>query len=90
MNKRDLIEAVAKELNMSKREAASVVELVFGIIKDCLKRYEDINIGGFGEFMMKKRKARRGVNPKTGEKIEIAASTAPKFRASKTLKAFIE
>ena len=67
----------------------TAVETVFGIIKDCLKRDEDINVGGFGEFMVKKRSARIGINPKSKERIQIEATRTPAFRPSKTLKELV-
>ena len=89
MNKIQMIDIVATQLNLSKKDAATAVETVFGIIKDCLKRDEDINIGGFGEFRMKKRAARIGINPKSQEKIKIDATRTPSFRPSKALKDFV-
>ncbi len=89
MNKLQMIDIVATQLNVSKKEAATAVETIFGIIKDCLKRDEDINIGGFGEFRVKKRAQRKGINPKTKERIEIDATRTPAFRPSKALKEMV-
>lgn len=86
MNKLQLIDVIAEKLNLSKKEASNALETVFGEITGVLKRGEEINIGGFGAFKVKTRAARSGINPKTGEKINIDASKAPAFRPSKALK----
>ena len=70
----------------SKKQAHDVVEAVFDTILKALTRGEDVNVPGFGKFRVAKRAARMGVNPRTGEKIHIAASVKPKFSASKALK----
>ncbi len=69
-----------------KKQALQVVEAVFNTITQTLTRGEEVSIPGFGTFKVVKRAARMGVNPKTGEKIQIAASIKPKFRAAKALK----
>ena len=69
----------------SKKQAQTVVEAVFDTIVKTLGRGEEVAVTGFGTFRVVKRAARMGVNPKTGEKIQIAASTKPKFRAGKLL-----
>lgn len=69
-----------------KTQARQLVEAVFDSIVKTMGRGEDVAITGFGTFRVAKRAARMGVNPKTGEKIQIAASTKPKFRAGKVLK----
>jgi nucleoid DNA-binding protein len=87
MNKVGLTEAVMKTANIEvKRQAAAAVDAVFDIITKTLSRGEEVAIAGFGSFRVAKRAARMGVNPKTGEKIQIAASIKPKFRAGKALK----
>jgi DNA-binding protein HU-beta len=87
MNKKGLIEVVMKETNMEKKaEAERAVDAVFDTITKTMSRGEEVAISGFGTFRVVKRAAREGRNPKTGEKIQIAASTKPKFRAAKMLK----
>lgn len=87
MNKQELIEAVMKTASIEvKKEAAIAVEAVFDTITQSLGRGEEVAITGFGTFKITKRAARQGVNPRTGEKIQIAASVKPKFRAGKALK----
>lgn len=87
MNKAELIEAVQQEAGIEvKKQAVAAVEAVFENITKVLARGEEVAVSGFGTFKVMKRAARMGVNPKTGEKIQIAASIAPKFRAAKALK----
>ena len=84
--KKDLAEKLAADKEMSKKDAAEVVNYVFGEITAALKKGAEVSINGFGKFEVVKKKARTGLNPATGEKIKIKASKAPKFKASKTLK----
>jgi DNA-binding protein HU-beta len=87
MTKDGLIEAVMKAAGLeTKASAHRIVESLFDTITKTLGRGEDVAITGFGTFRVVKRAARMGVNPKTGEKIHIAASVKPKFRAGKGLK----
>lgn len=87
MTKDQLTDAVMKAANIEhKTQGKLIVDAVFDTITKTLSRGEDIAITGFGTFRVVKRAARMGVNPKTGEKIQIAASTKPKFRAGKVLK----
>jgi DNA-binding protein HU-beta len=85
MKKGDLVNEVAKVTN-TKKEASMAVEIFLGIIRNTLKKREEIFITGFGTFSVVKRKARTGRNPKTGEAIRIAARVIPKFKAAKALK----
>ncbi|PIR06461.1 DNA-binding protein [Candidatus Jorgensenbacteria bacterium CG_4_10_14_0_8_um_filter_39_13] len=87
MKKDGLVEAVIKAAGTeTKKQAQQAVEAVFDTITKSLSRGEEVAIAGFGVFRVVKSAARMGVNPKTGEKIQIAASIKPKFRASKLLK----
>jgi len=70
----------------TKKMASEAVNAVFDAITKSLSRGEEVGITGFGSFKVVKTKARMGVNPKTGEKIQIKAATKPKFRAGKELK----
>jgi len=69
-----------------KKQAVSAVDAVFDTITQTLGRGEEVAIAGFGTFRTTKRAARAGINPRTGEKIQIAASVRPKFKAGKALK----
>lgn len=87
MTKDGLVEAVMKAAGFeTKVMAHKAVEAVFDSIVKSMGRGEDVAITGFGTFRVVKRAAREGRNPKTGEKIQIAASIKPKFRAGKVLK----
>lgn len=86
MNKTYLIDAVYEKIGGHKKTAEEAVETVFETITSSLAKGEEVTISGFGAFIVKKRSARIGVNPRTKEKIHIAATQTPKFRAGKRLK----
>lgn len=87
MNKVGLIEVVMKAAGIEvKKQATAAVDAVFDTIVKTMSRGEEVAIAGFGTFRVAKRAARMGINPRTGEKIQIAASIKPKFRAGKVLK----
>jgi DNA-binding protein HU-beta len=87
MRKDGLIDAVMKEAGIEKKKTATTaVETVFNTISKTLSRGEEVGIAGFGIFKVVRRKARMGVNPKTGEKLQIPAANKPKFQAGKALK----
>ena len=86
MTKADLIEAVAKSADLTKKDAGAAVNATFDAIRDALAKGGSVTVTGFGTFDVRHRKARQGVNPSTGEKIQIAASKAPGFKAGKSLK----
>ena len=86
MNKNEFIDRVADLSNMSKSDATRAVDAVFDAITSALKRGDDVRLVGFGTFSAAKRKAREGRNPRTGETINIPASTQPKFSPGKGLK----
>lgn len=91
MKKPELIEVVMQAAGIElKKQAVAAVEAVFDTITKTLAKGEEVAIPGFGVFKVAKRAARMGVNPKTGEKIQIAASIKPKFRAAKALKEAIK
>lgn len=86
MNKNELIARVAEKTGQSKSTAADVVEATFNEIEAALKKGDEVRIVGFGNFVVAKRAASTGRNPRTGESINIPASKAPKFRPGKALK----
>lgn len=87
MKKQDLVDAVLESTGIDvKKDATDAVEAVFETIKKSLSRGEEVAVAGFGAFRVTKRAAREGINPRTGEKIQIAAKTLPKFKAAKALK----
>ena len=86
MNKDDLIGKVAKNIGVSKSDAAKSVDSIFSNITDTLKSGNDVRLVGFGTFLVVNRAATTGRNPRTGESIQIPAKKVPKFRAGKALK----
>jgi DNA-binding protein HU-beta len=86
MNKNDLIAIVADKTGLSKAGAGQAVDATFEAITDSLKQGDEVKIIGFGNFVVAKRAASVGRNPRTGEAIKIAASKSPKFKAGKGLK----
>ena len=86
MNKLDLVSAVAKQAELSKKDAGLAVEAVFDAISEALEKGDKVQLIGFGTFDVSERAAREGRNPRTGETMKIAASKAPRFKAGKALK----
>ncbi|MEQ8769073.1 MAG: HU family DNA-binding protein [Phycisphaerales bacterium] len=86
MNKSDLIEAVASELEVSKSEASQAIDTVIACISDGIKRDEKVAIAGFGTFTKKIRAARQGMNPATREPMQIPESTTCGFKPATALK----
>ena len=86
MNKTELVAAVAAKAEMSKKDAEAAVTATFDAITAALAEGDKVALVGFGTFAVKERAARTGLNPQTKEKIEIAASKAPAFKAGKALK----
>ena len=85
MNKKELIDEVAKAMN-TKKEAHAAVDCVFSTITKALKKKDTVTLVGFGTFKVSRRKARKGRNPQTGEQIKIKAKNVPKFVPGKALK----
>ena len=86
MNKNELVSAVAKQAELSKKDAGLAVEAVFEAIAGALEKGDKVQLIGFGTFDVSQRAAREGHNPRTGEFMQIAASKAPRFKAGKALK----
>ncbi len=86
MNKAELIEAVAEAADISKAAATRAVDGTIDAITKALKKGDSVTLVGFGTFSVRKRAARNGRNPKTGEVIKIKASKAPGFKSGKALK----
>ncbi|MBE6114811.1 MAG: HU family DNA-binding protein [Erysipelotrichaceae bacterium] len=86
INKKSLAEVVANELDITKKSAAVAVDAIFNEIATTLENGGKVEISGFGKFEVKQREEREGVNPKTKERITIAASKSPVFKPSKLLK----
>lgn len=86
MNKTTLIDKLAEQTNMTRRQAEMMLNTALGIITDTLKTGEKVQISGFGTFEVKDRAPRCGRNPATGEMIPIAATKAPVFKPGQALK----
>jgi len=86
MNKAELIEAVADSADISKAAAGRAVDGAIDAITKALRKGDTVTLVGFGTFSVRKRKARTGRNPRTGEEIKINASKVPGFKAGKALK----
>lgn len=86
MNKAELVEKVAAQSELSKRDAEAAVDAVIEVITAALVKGEEVKLSGFGIFQKKERAAREGTNPATQEKINIPASASVAFKVSKALK----
>ncbi|WP_460832478.1 HU family DNA-binding protein [Lysobacter humi (ex Lee et al. 2017)] len=86
MNKAEFVAAVADAAELSRTEAANAVDAMVSVITKTLKKGDTVTLVGFGTFQVRKRAARQGRNPKTGETIKIKASKNPSFKAGKALK----
>ena len=86
MNKSDLIRVIANKAGITIKDATDAFEYTIEAITEGLKEGEKIQISGFGTFELKKKPAREGLNPKTGEKIKVSASATPIFKFGKAYK----
>ncbi len=86
MTKTDLASAVAERTGMTQKDAGAVVDAVIAGIKGALAKGEKVSLIGFGNFSVRERKARTGINPQTGKKMKIKAKKVPGFSAGKGLK----
>ena len=86
MNKTELVAAIAEKTELSKKDAEAALKAFTDVVADELKKGEKIQLVGFGTFEVRERAAREGVNPRTGDKIKIAASKVPAFKAGSALK----
>ncbi len=90
MTKADLIDVVAGSAGISKATAKKAIDTFIDSLKKALKKGEKVTLVGFGTFSVKKRKARKGINPKTKAEIKIPATKVPKFTAGKALKSAVK
>ena len=86
MNKAELIDAMSKETNLTKKDVESVLNSFVNQVSNALSKKDKVQLVGFGTFETRNRAARTGRNPQTGETIKIAAATVPAFKAGKALK----
>lgn len=89
MNKSELIDAIAAEAGISKADAAKTLDAFVNTITHAVAGGDSVALIGFGTFKASARAARTGKNPKTGEPLEIAATTVPKFTPGATFKAAV-
>ncbi|MDR2506402.1 MAG: HU family DNA-binding protein [Candidatus Accumulibacter sp.] len=89
MNKAELIEAIADKTDLSKTASGKALDAVIETIVHAVAKGDGVSLVGFGSFKAAARAAREGKNPKTGEKIKIAATTVPKFSAGANFKAAV-
>jgi integration host factor subunit alpha len=87
MTKVDIVENIYEKVGFSKKEVAKIVETIFDLIKENLQNEEKIKISGFGNFIVRKKRARRGRNPQTGNDIQITPRRILTFKPSQVLKA---
>ena len=86
MNKTDLVNVVAANTQVAKKDVDAVLAATFAAVADALKSGDKVQLIGFGTFDVKETAAREGRNPRTGETIKIAASKRPVFSAGSALK----
>ncbi|MDW8479755.1 MAG: HU family DNA-binding protein [Xanthomonadales bacterium] len=86
MNKAEFVGAIAEKCELSKAKAAEAVDAMVEVLKKALKKGESVTLVGFGTFSVRKRAAREGRNPRTGQTIKIKASKTPTFKAGKAFK----
>ncbi|WP_032115172.1 HU family DNA-binding protein [Candidatus Arsenophonus nilaparvatae] len=86
MNKTELINQIAEKADLTKKDSEKALNAFLGTVTEELKAGNDVQLVGFGSFQVKRRAARDGRNPKTGDALKIAAANVPSFKAGKTLK----
>ncbi|MBF0273000.1 MAG: HU family DNA-binding protein [Magnetococcales bacterium] len=86
MNKSELVDSVAAEAKLTKIQASDAIDATIHAIQNALKEGQQVNLVGFGSFMVSERAARTGRNPRTGDEINIPAAKLPKFKPGKGLK----
>ncbi|MFQ5895700.1 MAG: HU family DNA-binding protein [Nitrospinota bacterium] len=90
MNKAELVQAVAKDVKLSKGEAERAVNSILNQVTLALKRGDGVTLVGFGSFSVVRKAARKGRNPQTGAVIQIKATRVPRFRSGASLKAAVK
>ena len=90
MNKQDLIGQIADRAGLTRSDSSRAVETMLEVITSALKRGDEVRLVGFGNFSVTRRKASVGRNPRTGEPMQIKASSQPKFRPGRILKGAVQ
>lgn len=86
MNKAELINAIADETGLSKKDTEATINSFVNVVSNALANKDKVQLVGFGTFETRERMARKGKNPQTGEELKIAAATVPAFKPGKALK----
>jgi integration host factor subunit alpha len=86
LTKIDIVQNISDKLGTSKRDSTRIVESVFEIMKEQISKGNTVKISGFGNFLVKSKKARRGRNPQTGVEMEISARKVLTFKSSNVLR----
>ena len=86
MTKADIVETIYEKIGFSRKESAEIVDLVFDLMKETLESGEKIKISGFGNFIIREKRSRKGRNPQTGEEIQISARRVLTFKPSQVLR----
>jgi integration host factor subunit alpha len=86
MTKADIVETIYGKVGFSRKESAEIVDLVFDLMKETLEGGEKIKISGFGNFIIREKRSRKGRNPQTGEEILISARRVLTFKPSQVLR----
>jgi len=89
MTKAELVDEVARNVQLTKKQAETIVNIVFDSIVESLRSGQKIELRGFGSFRLRSRKSRTGRNPKTGEKVDVPSKKIPYFKPGKELKELI-
>jgi len=89
MTKAELVDEVARVVQLTKKQAETIVNIIFDSIVDSLRTGQKIELRGFGSFRLRSRKSRTGRNPKTGEKVDVPSKKIPYFKPGKELKELI-
>ncbi len=89
MNKSELVAAIAEQAGLTKKDAEAAVKAFVDVVSNELKEGGKVQLVGFGTFEVSERAARDGRNPQTGKAMKIKASKAPKFKAGKALKDYV-
>ena len=89
MTKAELVEKVANQINLTKKQTEVVVNTVFSSITDSLAEGKKVELRGFGSFRIRQRNARVGRNPKSGQKVDVPSKKVPFFKAGKELRELV-
>jgi integration host factor subunit alpha len=86
MTKADIVETIYEKIGFSRKESAEIVDLVFDLLKETLENGDKVKISGFGNFVVRGKRSRKGRNPQTGEEIQISARRVLTFKPSQVLR----